>query len=373
MNLLALVESPEHVCCRYRIQAFEEGLRSSGWSLVCVGIARGALQRAFQLRRASQYDTVILGRKLLPRWQLRILRRAARHLVFDFDDAVAYRDSYDRRGPHCARRQRRFEQTVRLSDTVIAGNDFLADCALRAGATVERVRVIPTCVDPENYPSARHASSPGPVDLVWIGSSSTLKGLEESRLIWQRLAEAIPRLRLRVICDRFPHPFPLAVVPIAWQARTEVRELAAGHIGISWLPDDPWSRGKCGLKVLQYQAAGLPVVANPVGVHCEMVRRGETGFLASTPDDWVSAIHTLANDPALRKQMGSAGRHQVESDYSLAAWSETFVASVTGSGRSAGPVCVKVNRPASVSGRPAIEAHRGRSSSRQTLNQTCDR
>ena len=88
MKLLALVESPDHVCCRYRIRAFEPALRRAGWSLRVKGLERGAFVRSFQLHRASQYDAVILQRKLLPGWQLHILRRAARHLVFDFDDAV---------------------------------------------------------------------------------------------------------------------------------------------------------------------------------------------------------------------------------------------------------------------------------------------
>ena len=88
------------------------------------------------------------------------------------------------------------------------------------------------------------------------------------------------------------------MVPVAWNEQTEAREIAAGHIGVSWIPDDLWSRGKCGLKILQYQAAGLPVVANPVGSHCEMIRDGETGFLATTPDEWVAAIMLLAGDCA---------------------------------------------------------------------------
>ena len=106
-----------------------------------------------------------------------------------------------------------------------------------------------------------------PVELVWIGSASTLQGLEQARPIWEAVAEAVPGLRLRVICDRFPDSFPLPIVPVAWNEETEAHEIAAGQIGISWIPDDLWSRGKCGLKVLQYQAAGLPVVANPVGAH----------------------------------------------------------------------------------------------------------
>jgi glycosyltransferase involved in cell wall biosynthesis len=252
--------------------------------------------------------------------------------VFDFDDAVLFRDSYDPRGPHSAWRQRRFAATVRFADAVIAGNDFLADCALRAGAPAERVRLIPTCVDPGLYAAAttgRPGVAPaGQVDLVWIGSSSTLKGLEQTRAVWERLGREVPGLRFRIICDRFPEFAELPVVPVPWSQETEARALAAGQIGISWLPDDLWSRGKCGLKVLQYQAAGLPVVANPVGTNVELVEPGATGYLAGNPDQWAEAVRTLAAEPHRRLRMGQLARQRVESGYSVSAWEETFVSSV---------------------------------------------
>ena len=137
------------------------------------------------------------------------------------------------------------------------------------GPAAERVRVIPTCVDPDRYPPPRPAGAgdaAGHVDLVWIGSSSTLQGLERQRPLWERLGargpgrpapgDLRPVPRLRAACRSSPSP---------GARRPRPRELAAGDVGISWVPDDLWSRGKCGLKVLQYQAAGLPVVANPVG------------------------------------------------------------------------------------------------------------
>ncbi len=128
-----------------------------------------------------------------------------------------------------------------------------------------------------------------------------------------------------MICDRFPSDFPLPVVPVPWNEPTEARELAAGQIGVSWIPDDLWSRGKCGLKVLQYQAAGLPVVANPVGCQSEMIRPGVDGFLATRPDEWVDAVRRLAGDPELRRRMGPRRARRVEADYSVSAWAETFV------------------------------------------------
>jgi hypothetical protein len=371
MKLLALVEAPDHVCCRYRIRAFEAALCEAGCSLDCEGLDRRAVFRSIQVHRARSFDAVILQRKLLPSWQLTALRRAARRLVFDFDDAVMFRDSYSHRRGHSRSRARRFAQTVCTADTIVAGNDFLADAALRAGAKVERVHVIPTCVDPLLYPIARRE---GPIELVWIGSSSTLQGLEQSRLIWGQVAEAIPGVKLRVICDRFPQSFPLPLIPVPWDRQTEACEIAAGHIGISWIPDDLWSRGKCGLKVLQYQAAGLPVVANPVGAHREMIREGETGFLASTAAEWADALARLVCDLRLRLSMGRAARRQVEASYSVSAWADTFVTSVTGNSPLSGRASWKIDRAGpNDGGRKGFEPHLARAKPPRTFNQIGDR
>jgi glycosyltransferase involved in cell wall biosynthesis len=125
-------------------------------------------------------------------------------------------------------------------------------------------------------------------------------------------------LDLKIICDRFLQLRHLPVLCCPWSAATEAVELASADIGISWLPGDLWSRGKCCLKVLQYMAAGLPVVANPIGVQAHLVRHGETGFLAETPEQWSEAIGRLARDPELRRQMGLAGRHRLEREFSVA-------------------------------------------------------
>jgi glycosyltransferase involved in cell wall biosynthesis len=113
-----------------------------------------------------------------------------------------------------------------------------------------------------------------------------------------------------------------------WHETTETADLADADIGISWLPDDAWSDGKCSLKVLQYMAAGLPVVANPVGMQKKLVRPGDTGFLAATPDEWEDAVRQLANDPDLRRRMGLAGRRRLEAEYDVSrgtiAWEQVL-------------------------------------------------
>jgi glycosyltransferase involved in cell wall biosynthesis len=269
------------------------------------------------LVKAQQADVVILQRRLPIPWQLHALRRAAKHLIFDFDDAIFGRDSYASRGVVSARRERRFAAVCRAADVVVAGNAYLAEHTAR-WLRSDKVRVIPTCVNPELYRLARHERKAGDAQLVWVGSSSTLKGLEAVRPMLEGLGRNVPDLTLKLVCDRFLHLDHVPVMAVPWTEAGEAAELADADIGICHMPDDDWSRGKCGLKVLQYMAAGLPVVANRVGVHREIVLHGETGFLADTDKEWQEAVRLLANNAELRRRLGAAGRLRVEAEYSTA-------------------------------------------------------
>jgi glycosyltransferase involved in cell wall biosynthesis len=315
--LTALVESLDHVCCRYRLAAFQPHLERAGHRLQFLSIPSHWWSRLRLFRTLGNTDAVLLQRKLLRPWQLSILRRTVPFLVYDFDDAVFLRDSYARRGFTSRVRSRRFDAIARSADRLVAGNAFLADQALTHGS--KSVSVMPTCVDPERYPVAPHIHAGAGVKLVWIGSSSTLQGLEQFAPTLEQIGRYWPELALQLICDRFLHLSYLPVIRKPWAEATEAANLATADIGISWLPDDEWSRGKCGLKVLQYMAAGLPVVANAVGVQREMVQHGKSGFLVQTPAEWSQAIGRLAHDPDLRRSMGRAGRDRVESDYSVRA------------------------------------------------------
>jgi glycosyltransferase involved in cell wall biosynthesis len=325
MHLVALIDGPDHVCCRYRLAAFRPYLEQASHSLTLCPLPRGWLSR-WRLFRRLAGASVILQRYLLPGWQLAQLRRHARHLVFDLDDAVFLRDSYSPRGLHHARKLCRFAATVRACDAIVAGNGFLAESAARWISANHRpdIHVIPTCVEPDRYCPRSFHTTDGKT-LVWIGSSSTLQGLQVIAPLLDGLGSAVPGLRLRVICDSFPTFAHLPVVPCPWNERTEAHDLAAGDIGISWIPDDLWSRGKCGLKVLQYMAAGLPVIANPVGVHAEIIAHGETGYLASSPEEWLEAIRRLTSDADLRRRLGEAGRWRLEEHYSVQAGAQRWL------------------------------------------------
>ena len=326
MKVAALVKSLDNVCARYRIAPFIPALRDASCAVTMLPIPGNLAARMLMFARLKSFDVVILQRRLFPSYEVKFLRRNSRRLIFDFDDAIFCHDSYDPRGVESKQRARRFRNLMGQVDGVIAGNDFLRDEAIIAGASAPSVRMIPTCVEPRDYTPAVPRRKEF-LDLVWIGASGTLRSVVLQKQFFERVADRFPNLRLRMICDRFPDFARPPIVPIRWSLRTEAAELAAGDIGISRLPDDRWSRGKCGVKILQYCAAGLPVIANPVGVHSEMIESGVSGILADTDEAWFDAIDALA-DPSLRSRMGAEGRKSVER-YSVAAHYQGFVEMIT--------------------------------------------
>lgn len=325
MRITALVKSSDHVCCRYRIAAYRPLLEQLGCDVDIRPWSHSwFFNQVFPAFFADVASLLIIQRKLFPRWQLRLLRRRVRWLIYDFDDSIFLRSSYNPRGHDCPKRLDRFRDMVQAANIVIAGNEFLRGQALAVVDNPAKVHLIPTCVDASRYPLARHDAERGAVKMVWIGSSSTIRGLEMVQDLFERIGQAVPGVTLKVICDRSLHLASMPVEFCPWHHATETAELADADIGMSWLPDDAWSAGKCGLKVLQYMAAGLPVVANPVGVQRDLVQHGETGFLVETPEEWVDAVCLLAADPGLRQRMGQAGRRLVDEQYPVARGVESW-------------------------------------------------
>jgi glycosyltransferase involved in cell wall biosynthesis len=201
-------------------------------------------------------------------------------------------------------------------DLVIAGNAYIADRAAAAGARA--VARLPTAVDLGRYPKKprRREGPEEPFTIGWIGSPLTSPYLEQLRATLTELSAQLPlRVRLIGAASGALAGLPVDIVP--WSVETEAAELARCDLGIMPLPDEPWERGKCGYKLIQYMASALPVVASPVGANRDIVASGETGFLAGTSAEWAAAITRLYRQPELRERMGLAGRNRAEHLYSL--------------------------------------------------------
>jgi glycosyltransferase involved in cell wall biosynthesis len=176
--------------------------------------------------------------------------------------------------------------------------------------------VIPTVIDAARYEAKSH----GPIStprLVWIGSHSTLPYLQGFLPAIEQAAGEVPGLKLLTIADVTVTSDRIEVEHEPWTEAGEAAALCRGDIGIAPTPRDPWTMGKCGFKILQYMAAGLPVIASPVGANAQIVVDGETGLLPPKPENWPSSIKRLADDPLLRARMGTAARQRVRAEYSL--------------------------------------------------------
>ncbi len=306
MKLISLTHRPSTPSTRYRTSLLLPVLREYGIQVDCREAKSGLLASLRSARGLEDYDVVIVQKRLFSRPTLRRVRSRARRLVYDFDDAV-----YLSRDGDSPTRRKRFSAMVKAADLTIAGNAFLAQAARRAGA--RRVEILPTALDPDRYRTREHGES---ATLSWIGGGGNLPYLESIIPALEQAARIDSRLRLRVICDRFPGSCALSLEKSAWSERTEARDLAGSDIGLAPLPDEPWTRAKCGLKILQYMAAGLPVVASPVGVQADIVEDGRTGVLASSQEEWTRAVLELAADREKRQRFGEAGRAKVEREYS---------------------------------------------------------
>jgi glycosyltransferase involved in cell wall biosynthesis len=268
--------------------------------------------------RESDYDAVVIEKEIfpfLPRWAERLAGFGTIPFAVDYDDATFH--TYDRHRMRGVRSilGRKIPAIMRQASMVLAGNAYIAERARRTGA--REVVVLPTVVDLDRYPGEPAVRRSERIRIAWIGSPSSARYL---RMIEETLAEVCAGLSAEVVvigtAETNGFRFPFQWHP--WREETEVSLLRSCDVGIMPLPDEPWARGKCGLKLLQYMACHLPVVTSPVGVNIEIVRHGQQGFLVSSPEEWRRALASLAGDPELRLRMGRQGRSVVEKKYCLA-------------------------------------------------------
>jgi glycosyltransferase involved in cell wall biosynthesis len=264
-------------------------------------------KRRADLQQLKQVDAVLIQKGVFPGLYSGFERRIAaqKPLVFDFDDAIWLPRVGGSRLLRALHRERAVQDILRRASAVIAGNDFLAEYARRFNGSV---RVVPSSINVGVYRRAANSNSVG-----WIGSRTTLSYLKPLAPVFKQLG-----IKPRVIASGDPRQLDFDVEYRPWQLETEMEELAQIGIGIAPLPDTDWERGKCGVKILQYMACGIPVVASPVGVQQRFVQHGVTGFFARNDAEWTQHLRELIENPELRRKMGAAAREVVAREYDVA-------------------------------------------------------
>ncbi|MDJ0626446.1 MAG: glycosyltransferase family 4 protein [Candidatus Caenarcaniphilales bacterium] len=288
------------------------------------------IKRFFLLLKCKSNSTLVLENELwpyLPFFIEKLFLKRFNRLVLIYDDAIFHH--YDLSNNFYLKlNKKKIGELIGLSSCTIAGNKYLESYALTYN---KPVTVIPTVIDIKKYKLQEklEPTQNEKLQLVWLGSPSTarylylLKDVFENPLVRENC-------QLIIIGTSNIHIDGLDTTYLDWSEETEINNIQKCDVGIMPLNDDPWSRGKCGFKLIQYMAAGLPCIASPVGINKEIITDGVTGFLADGAPEWVDSIKTFLNDRNLIKQLGKAGRDKIEKFYTIDATKEQWLDSIIG-------------------------------------------
>ncbi|MBI2931479.1 MAG: glycosyltransferase family 4 protein [Planctomycetes bacterium] len=318
VKVLFLVSKLETPSTRWRVLQLLPHLQKAGVECAVEELPAGMLGKLTTARRGTEFDVVVLQNRLLPKLINARVRKFAKRLVFEFDDAVTLKKTKE--GVRASKtRERRFRRVVEASDAVITTNEVLAEQARRVARDPKNVVVLPSAIDVARWPG-RGPSVGGQAPVIgWAGSANILQHLEIVRPPLARLCRRHAGLKLRIVCEDGIELDGVATEHRAFSATREVDDVQSFDIAIAPQVEDVWTRPKMSAKILAYFAAGVPTVASNVTSHRLYVRDGENGFLAGTLTDWEEKLERLIEDPALRDKIGLAGRATAEREFSIGA------------------------------------------------------
>jgi len=273
------------------------------------------LRRFRAVKSARNYSTVWIEKEVfpfLPAWFETLIIRSGVPYVVDYDDAIFHNYDQHRLAVVHGLLGKKLDSLLANSKCVTVGNGYLESYVRSHGAKI--VRRIPTVVDIRRFNVVEEPDSKE-LRIGWIGSAATTKYLYLVQDALKLLSIERP-IRLITIGASPLHDYDVPLEQHPWSENSEAQLLASVHVGIMPLPDNPWERGKCGYKLIQYMACGRPVVASPVGVNRDIVMNA-VGYLADGTEEWAQSLRAFADNPGHRRSCGGEGRRLVEREYSL--------------------------------------------------------
>lgn len=279
------------------------------------------VRRLFQLLFIKRYNLVYIEYELFPYLPFKLekwLLRKQKHIVIDYDDAVFH--NYDKNKSNLIKRWcgDKIYRLVALADVVITGSPYLTKALL---PYAKEVVEIPTSVSTQLYNSteASHISTKEreAFRIVWIGSATTSRFV---LLIKDCLLQLQEIYNIKLILIGFDAKLEkelqgLHYINYQWQQSTEIALLKTCHVGIMPLPDEPFARGKCGFKLIQYMACGLPTVATPMEANIK-INRGNDNLFANTKFEWYSCLSAIIQNGEFYKEVGKKNKDIVQEFYS---------------------------------------------------------
>jgi len=298
---------------------------SSGGKIYYTEILISYCKRLGAILKSNKYDIIWVHCELFPYIPgifERVINIHKRPIFYDYDDAIFH--MYDKSRSRAIRffLARKLEPLMKSAAACLCGNEYLQRYA---SAFCKKSYIVPTVVDTDKLIPMTKADREN-LTIGWIGTPSTWKYVEPLLPELKRLSS--DRVHISVIGSGQGQSNGFDFKD--WSYDKEVSDLQEMDIGIMPLPDEPWAKGKCGYKIIQYMACGKAVVASPVGVNAKIVKDGFTGLLANNSEDWRIALERLISSRELRLELGTHGRAHVVNDYSLNRWGPEVVHILSG-------------------------------------------
>lgn len=340
MKILFWVPYPtEGASNRYRVEQYLPYLKKAGiqyclrpfWSsrayrilykkghnfTKCYYFTLGTLSRLFDLTTVFRYDLIFIHREAYPvggAFFEIILSLLRRFFIFDFDDAIFLpATSRSNNFIEKYKKPNKVAQIIKMSTHTIAGNRYLAYFAQRYNSCVS---IIPTPLDMDKYhPHKKYHDAK--VVIGWMGSVTTLRFLEMMKSVFIQLSKRFSHIEFKIVGGDFAIDGLSNIISKPWSLEQELEDLMSFDIGIMPMPDNDWTKGKCGFKAILYMSMGIPCVCSPVGVNKEIITDGANGFFVTTEDEWIKKLSALIEDRDLRRKIGEAARVKAEKEYSL--------------------------------------------------------
>ncbi len=272
-------------------------------------------KRLISLFKIRKQDIIIIEKEIFPYMPPVIeffLKKIGIRYIVDFDDAIHH--NYDNSNNFLVRflLKNKIPIVMKSSEIVTVGNEYLANYAKKNNS--KKIIKIPTVIDNNKYFVESKLNKT--VNIGWIGTPYTSVYLKNLIPVFERLYEKFP-IKI-ILIGALKNDFDFEFIDcIQWSEESEVRSIQMLDIGIMPLEDSPFERGKCGYKLIQYMACGIPVIASPVGENKVIVDDGNNGYLAKSNKDWEDFLNKLIKDEDLRRRIGMNGYNKVQKNYTI--------------------------------------------------------
>ncbi len=301
MKILALsVGEPTVASTQFRLGQFVESLSKQGITLTITPASQPE-----KWPDLSSFDIVIIQKKLLRLSLVKKVRREAKRLIFDTDDAIWEPHGRKHFILTRLRTQARLKAVLSSADLCTVPNEHLRKHLI---SRTKNVSLIPMALDSQDWkpPITR---PPGPLRIGWTGAPPNLTYLTALERTLAKIQKDHPETELIIYCGQEPTwNLPIKSVHHRYIPGTEHDVVQHFDIGLLPLPSDNFAAGKSPIKGIQYAACGIPCIASPIGATCEIVKNGITGLTATSPEDWEAALRTLISNSELRFTMGEKAR-----------------------------------------------------------------